>query len=802
MSQGGKQEYAATTTGCDLNTALTVSTICNVSVTFSPGYSGQRSVPLQVVSSAGTFTFAMTGIGTAPQVALSPGIITTVPGASGDAGLITGSVAVDSAGNLYFAASGGMTGNFVQELAAGASTPTVVASGFGNYTDFLFNVGLAVDGAGNIYVANPNFSTISKITPGSTTNTIVAGVSSVTGNGGYSGDNGPATSAELNLPYAVAVDGEGNLYIADTNNNRVRKVSVASGIITTVAGNGTAGYSGDNGPATSAELNSPQGLAVDAAGNLYILDTKNNRIRKVAVESGMITTVAGNGTAGYTGDGGPATSAEVNAPQGLAIDAAGDLYLTDSADNVVRMVNGAGIITTVAGNGTAGGSGDNGPAIDAELQYPTGVAIDSAGNLYISAPLGPASPSMRLVNTSTSALNFGNTSPGSTNTQTVAVMNIGNSPLAFATPASGQNPSISNGFKQDSSSSCPQLSPGSPASTLSAGASCNLVIDFMPVAAGSSTGTASITDNDLNANTVQTVQLTGTAQTVLTTTTINVATPNFGQTQVSATVLATAGTAAPVGTVVFTVDGAVQPAVALNASAVAMLPSPVSDALAVGSHTIAAVYTSSSAEFGTSNATRIFSVAQAIPPTVTIAPSTTSLTVSAGSSVTDTLTLTSVGGYTGTLQFSCTNLPQNATCSFQPSTVTLTGTGGPQTVVATIQTSGNTAGLRLANPPPAQNGPVSPAVVFWGSGLLTMALATKKRRRFLRKYHLPVLLALLAGSGLMIACGGGSSASQSTAPTAPTSPSSVTPAGTSTVQIAASNSGTKVQSFTVTLTVQ
>jgi hypothetical protein len=302
---------------------------------------------------------------------------------------------------------------------------------------------------------------------------------------------------------------------------------------------------------------------------------------------------------------------------------------------------------------------------------------------------------------------------------------------------------------------------------------------------------------------VQTVQLTGTAQTVLTTTTINVATPNFGQTQVSATVLATAGTAVPMGTVVFTVDGAVQPAVTLNASAVATLPSAVSDALAVGSHTIAAVYTSSSVEFGTSNATRIFSVAQAIPPTVTIAPSTTSLTVSAGSSVTDTLTLTPVGGYTGTLQFSCTNLPQNATCSFQPSTVTLTGTGGPQTVVATIQTAGGTAELRLANPSPAQNGPVSPAVVFWGSGLLTMALATKKRRRFLRSYHLPVLLALLAGSGLMIACGGGGSASQSTAPpTAPTSPSSVTPAGTSTVQIAASNSGTKVQSFTVTLTVQ
>jgi hypothetical protein len=292
---------------------------------------------------------------------------------------------------------------------------------------------------------------------------------------------------------------------------------------------------------------------------------------------------------------------------------------------------------------------------------------------------------------------------------------------------------------------------------------------------------------------------------VATTTTINVATPTFGQTQVSATVLATAGTATPMGTVVFTVDGTVQPAITLNSSGVAMLPSGVSNGLAVGSHTIAAVYTSSSVEFSNSNATRIFSVAQAVPPTVTISPSTTSLTVSAGGSVTDTLTLAAVGGYTGTLQFSCTNLPQNASCSFQPSTVTFAATGGPQTVVATIQTAGGTAALRQADPPPSQHGPVLPRVVFWGSGLLTMALATKKRRRFLGNYHLLLLLAFLAATGLMTACGGGSSSPQSTAPTTPptTSPSApATPAGTSIVQISVSDSGTKVQSFTVTLTVQ
>jgi trimeric autotransporter adhesin len=810
VSQGRKQEYAVTATGCDLNTALTVSTICTVSVTFSPGYSGQRPVPLQVVSSAGTFAFAMTGIGTAPQVALSPGIITTVPATSGDiagaAGLISGGVTVDSAGNLYFAVNGGLDGNQVLELAPGASTPTFVFS-FGNgSTDLGF--GIAVDGAGNVYVVNPNFSNVVKVAPGSTTATDVAGLpfsdASFAGNNGYSGDNGPATSAELNFPSAIALDSAGNLYIADTNNNRIRKVAAVSGIITTIAGNGTGGYSGDNGPATSAELNSPQALALDVAGDLFIVDANNNRIRKVAAASGMITTVAGNGTAGYSGDNGPATSAEVSYPQGVAVDAAGDIYLADSGNSVVRMVNAAGIITTVAGNSTRGGSGDNGPATSAQMSNPVGVAIDSAGNLYIGDPSSPV-VAVRQVNTSASALNFGNTSAGSTNTQTAAVMNIGNAPLAFALPATGQNPSVSSGFTLDSSSTCPQLSPGSPASTLSAGASCDLVIDFAPTAAGSSTGTATITDNNLNANTVQTVQLSGNAQTVATTTTINVATPNFGQTQVSVTVLATSGTAVPVGTVVFTVDGAVESAVTLNASAGAMLPSAVSNALAVGSHTIAAVYTSSSVEFGNSNATRIFSVGQAIPPTVTISPSTTSLTVAAGGSVTDTLTLASVGGYAGTLQFSCANLPQNATCSFQPSTVTLSAAGGPQTVVATIQTAGSTAGLRPASPPPAQNSPVLPAVVFWGSGLLTMALATKKRRRFLRNYHLPVLLALLAGSGSMIACGGGSSSPQSAAstnppPTAPSAPA--TPAGTSTVQISASNSGNKVQSFTVTLTVQ
>src|SRR5271157_115975 len=195
--------------------------------------------------------------------------------------------------------------------------------------------------------------------------------------GGFSGDNGPATSAQLNQPNKVAVDSAGSLYVADTGNNRIRGVS--NGVITTVAGNGTMGFSGDNGLADSAQLNGPEGVAVDSAGNLYIADLANNRIRKVS--NGVITTVAGSGTAGFKGDNGLATSAQLNHPQGIAADSAGDLYIADRDNNRIRKVSN-GVITTVAGGGTDY-PGDNGLATSARLTQPMDLAADSAGNLYI-----------------------------------------------------------------------------------------------------------------------------------------------------------------------------------------------------------------------------------------------------------------------------------------------------------------------------------------------------------------------------------------------------------------------------------
>jgi len=239
--------------------------------------------------------------------------------------------------------------------------------------------GVAVDGSGNVYIADSKNYRIRKV---STTGII----STVAGNGtqGYSGDNGPAINASLNFTVnvtsGIAVDAKGNIYIADQVNQRIRKVDT-NGTITTVAGNGTQGFSGDNGPATSAQLFNPQGVAVDASGNLYIADWTNNRIRKVD-NSGRITTVAGNGTWGFSGDGGSAITAQINDPQSVAVDSIGNLYIGDTGNSRVRKVTVAGSISTIAGNGTNTYSGDNGSATSAGTSV-AAVAVDSGGNVYI-----------------------------------------------------------------------------------------------------------------------------------------------------------------------------------------------------------------------------------------------------------------------------------------------------------------------------------------------------------------------------------------------------------------------------------
>ena len=236
--------------------------------------------------------------------------------------------------------------------------------------------GVAVDIFGNVYIADSSNNKIRKV--GSTgTITTFAG----TGVGGSSGDGGAATSAQLYWPSGISVDISGNVYIADTYNNKIRKVT-STGIITTIAGTGTYGSSGDGGAATSAQFFYPVGVSVDISGIVYIADNGNNKIRMVA-STGIITTFASTGTAGSSGDGGAATSAQLNNPYGVTVDISGNVYIADGTNFEIRMVTSTGIITTIAGTGGGGDGGDGGVATSAQLTFPHGVAVDISGIVYI-----------------------------------------------------------------------------------------------------------------------------------------------------------------------------------------------------------------------------------------------------------------------------------------------------------------------------------------------------------------------------------------------------------------------------------
>ncbi len=491
--------------GSFFGTSVCTSATCSVPVTFSPAFPGlnQGTVGYTFVRFPNSFGPAVPvkGIGLGPEIAFSPGLITTEINrtlANGTLRTIGGFIyqylgnrppsfaVTDPASNRVVLLPNGVYYGAPDRSAGFAGDGTfTTAARFNNPT------GLTLDLLGNTLVADTGNNRIRKIF--STGLALEPMIETVAGNGtvGGGGDGGLAINASLEAPSYMAVSSSGDIYVSDTVNSVVRVISGTTGIIRRFAGTyGPGGYFGDGGAATAALLNHPLGLALDANDNLYIADAGNNVIRKVS--GGIVTTVAGQvGTIGaYTGDGGPALGATLNAPSALAVDAAGSLYISDTGNHVIRKVSGdsSHVITTIVGSGVAGYSGDNGAANQARLSAPGALAVDAVGRLSF---VDTGNATLRQVTATPAIVTLPQTTPPSASTAEVTISNIGNQPLQLAAVSYSATVAPSQG------GSCSTSSP------LAAGQSCTLPISVTPATNFATSGTVTVLSNTLNRNPAQ-----------------------------------------------------------------------------------------------------------------------------------------------------------------------------------------------------------------------------------------------------------------------------------------------------------
>ena len=582
------------------------------------------------------------GTGTGPLATLSPGTISTVAG-NGTAGY-----------------NGSGTASSAQLNAA---------------------QGIVVDAGGNLFLADTASNRVLKIS-GST-------ITSYAG-GGTGGNGGPATSASLSGPVALSLDGAGNLYILESTAQDVRVVTLATGIIsaytsaalgnnaqamvldtagnvyvaltglnmvakvtpsgtqTGLAGLALAGYTGDGGLAATALLNAPAGIGLDAAGNVYIADTGNNRIRKITTSSGIISTVAGSSsTAGFSGDGGAATAALLSAPRGqILFDAAGNLYFADSGNNRVRVVSAAtAAISTLAGSANTA-LGDAGPANAAQLNVPLGLALDTASNLYIS---DSSNERLRKVTATPAPLTFAVTQVNSTSSdspRTVTLNNTGNVALTLAVPGSGINPAVSAGYALGSGT-CPQISASGSAGPLAAGASCTQLISFKPtVVSSTNSGSLTITDNSGNVTgNTWTAALSGVSTGTVTTASLALNPASGVLTGGNVVLNATITPSTATGSVIFYDNGvAVSAALAVSGGTASYTDA----ALTMGGHSFTAAFTGTGVYAASTSSAQALTVTTATTTAVTLNPAARVIT---GQTVTLTATLTPSAG-SGSVIFS------------------------------------------------------------------------------------------------------------------------------------------------------
>ncbi len=531
----GAQEFSlGSVSGCtvDDSTLNSSGTICQVPVTFSPACPGLRGAQIQLLN--GNTIIGSVGVqalGQAPQVAESPGGITAVAGggstvpnsiaainpATSAQLLSPHDVAVDPAGNLYIADQA----NRLVELASSTGLLAIAGGGFNSpgttpqsATAVALNTpsGVAVDAAGNVYIADSGLAEVMKRTVDGNL-TVIAGVSAGNNNA-YAPGVTPqsATSVRLGGPTSVAVDGAGNVYIADPPSNQIDEIYASSGELAVIAGGGANAPAATAQSATAVALNNPQAVAVDSAGNVFIADQGNRVVEEYYPASGTLAVIAGGGSTPASSTPQSATGVSLPSPSGVAVDAAGDVFIGDSVLTAVAERYAAGGLALIAGGGFTPPGTTAGSALSAQIS-PAGLAVDGAGNLYLADGF---SNLVEKISAAAFALTFPQTNPGSTSSaQVVTVFNNGNQSLSIAIPGSGDNPAVSANFSLDStpSTACPLIagtasSPGS----LSSGAFCTLSLAFAPSTSGTLSGTAALTDNSLNAaGATQTVSMSGSA---------------------------------------------------------------------------------------------------------------------------------------------------------------------------------------------------------------------------------------------------------------------------------------------------
>ena len=639
--------------GCSTGTSYAAGATCTVSAQFAPRYPGVRQGAIVLLDTGGNVMASQTvnGIGVASLSVMEAGELTTVAGNGhlADDGTNPNSalntaiheplgVASDGAGNLFYTDSGN---NVIRRVDAVSGNVSTVAGtggqGFSANGTLAVNAQLntpsylVIDGAGNLFFADSGNNAIREIVLATGQIETIAG----TGAMGYTGDGSAATAAALNAPQGLGFDDSGNLYIADTGNNVIRKISASTGNISTFAGNGVAGYV--SGAAASSEFNQPWGVFAASNGKVYIADFDNNVVR--VVSGGVVSTVAGNGTASYGGDNGPALSAQLNRPAAVVVDAAGDLYISDSENDCIRKVNGTTqTIVTIAGDGVGGYGGDGLDAniTSAQFDKPYGISLDGAGDLYVADRIG-----LRIREVSGTIASIAYMPIKSTNTSppvTQTIENDGNATLHLTSVVATLNSAIDS-----ATTTCAATSP------VPVGSTCGVGAEFKPMTVGSPVQGV-ITINSDSASSPTAIDLSGNSLSIFPTTITVTGSPNPASLGAAVTFTAVVGSTDPApltGTVSFydgtTLLGGV-PQILNSSTGTATY---TTTNLALGAHSITAVYSGDSNDATSTSAPAFIEIIKQAT-TFTLSGSPNPSTVYQQVTFTATLAPANLGGTTPT----------------------------------------------------------------------------------------------------------------------------------------------------------